>query len=74
MLNRSILKSKRIISLSLVLMLMLSIMPLNIAQAAETSGLENFTKTNSYITGQFSDVAASAWYANSVLLHTSSDL
>ena len=66
MLNRTSLKNKRIMSLSLVLILMLIIMPLNIVKATEASGLDNFTETNTYITGQFSDVADSAWYANSV--------
>ena len=34
--------------------------------AASASGLDLFTKKNTYTSGQFSDVSASAWYAESV--------
>lgn len=54
---------KRIFSVILVLALMLSLMP---AAFAASDGLANFKKTNSYTSGQFTDVIESKWYARNV--------
>ena len=64
--KKSKLKSKHILSILLVLVMFLNITPISFAAAAETKGLENFTKTNTYIDGQFSDVKSSDWFAENV--------
>lgn len=58
----------KLISLLLIFVMGLSIIPLEFAEAIEgTAGLENFTKTNTYVEGQFSDVKTSDWFAENVV-------
>ena len=59
-------KIKRTLSVLLVLVMFLNITPISFAEAAETKGLENFTKQNTYVAGQFSDVKSSDWFAENV--------
>lgn len=60
-------KSNCILSILLALMMILSINSISLAAETEaTTGLENFTKTNTYIDGQFLDVRNSDWFAENV--------
>ena len=45
---------------TVLLMLMMS---LSLAVSAAAASLNNFTKQNTYVPGQFTDVDSSAWYA-----------
>jgi len=56
---------QKIISIILSILTIVGIAPTVLAQNSIV-GLENFKKENSYVQGQFSDVASSAWYADSV--------
>lgn len=56
---------QKIMSIILSMLIIVGITPTILAQNS-TIGLENFKKKNSYVQGQFSDVASSAWYAGSV--------
>ena len=53
---------KRFLSLALALTLCLSLLP----AASAAAGLDNFTKSNPYTPGQFTDVPAGAWFAGPV--------
>lgn len=55
---------KKLTSLALAIMMIISIMPMSLAA---DSGLENFEKTNTYTPGMFLDVLSSDWYAESVI-------
>lgn len=58
---------KKLVSLLLAFVMALSTAPLSFAEDAKTvAGLENFTKTNTYVDGQFSDVKNSDWFAENV--------
>ena len=54
---------KKAISLVLAIILVFSLLP-SVLAAGE--GLSNFTKTNSYPNGKFTDVPSGDWYAESV--------
>lgn len=56
---------KRILSAILACSLTLALLP-GAALAAESEGLSNFRKSNTYTQGQFTDVASTAWYASNV--------
>ncbi len=68
---------KKVLSLALALMMLLSIMPMSFAAEDETVaegettenvvGLENFTKKNSYKPGQFTDFLSSDWFSANVI-------
>jgi hypothetical protein len=51
---------KRIISALLVIVLFVCVLPL---PALAAGGLSNFTKVNTYHSGQFSDIPSAKWYA-----------
>ncbi len=56
---------KRTIAFLLTLALFIGAMPMSFANEVAPS-FDNFEKTNTYSSGQFSDVASSAWYAGGV--------
>ena len=51
---------KRILSLLLVFILIITVLPIT---AAAAGGLSNFTRVNTYKSGTFSDIVSSDWYA-----------
>ena len=56
---------KRVLAILLSVCMLLSMCAYAVNEA-HAAGLSNFTKANDYPTGKFSDVAASAWYHDSV--------
>ena len=54
---------RAVLSLALALVLCLGLLP---GSAAAAGSLEHFKRTQTYQTGKFTDVASSAWYAESV--------
>lgn len=64
---------KKILSLLLAVIMIISIMPSSFAEEAAsdengpTVGLENFTKKNAYKPGQFTDFLSSDWFAANVI-------
>ena len=55
---------KRLIASLLALILLISVLPIT---ASAVSGLANFLKVNTYVRGQFTDVAANDWYEENVI-------
>lgn len=55
---------KRLMTTLLMLVLLTGLLPVS---ASAASGLENFTKVNTYLSGQFNDVTSNDWYEQNVV-------
>lgn len=58
-------KSRKILALLLSVVMLLGVLPVT-AIAAETSGMDNFKKVNTYSADLFSDVSDSDWFVDNV--------